>query len=109
MKELYIEDLANHNGPESCVCFRKEADEALTGVHTGRVLSREIRCNQGADDVVLCGRQHGHVRYGECMPDPARSKTPGMCGNSMRENREIPCPPCEDNNRDALERPEAVI
>jgi hypothetical protein len=108
MKELYIEDLASHSDPESCVYSRKGIDEALTGAHTGRILSREIRCNQGADDVVLCGRQHGHVRHGECMPDPARSKTPGMCGNSMRENREIPCPPCKDNNRDALERPEAV-
>lgn len=108
MKELYIEDLANHNDPESCVCYRKVADEALTGAHIGRVLSREIRCNQGADDVVLCGRQYGRVRYGKCMPDPARSKTPSMCGNSMCENREIPCPPCAVTNRDVLERPEAV-
>jgi hypothetical protein len=27
------------------------------------------------------------------VKDPARSKNQGMYGNSMRENREIPCPP----------------
>ena len=25
--------------------------------------------------------------------DPARSENQGMCGTSMRENRESPCPP----------------
>ena len=43
MKEPYIEDLANHDDPESCVCIRKDADEALTGARIGRVLSCEIK------------------------------------------------------------------
>ena len=99
MQEPHIEDPANHDDPESCACSRKGTGEALTGAHTGRVLSCENRCNQGADVVVLNGRPHGRVRYGEYMSDPAQSETSGMCGNSMRENREIPCPPCEDGMR----------
>ena len=41
MKEPYIEGLANHDDPESCVCIRKDAGEALTGESVGEVLSRE--------------------------------------------------------------------
>jgi len=41
MKVSYGEDLANHIDPESCVCSRKSAGEALTGESAGLVLSRE--------------------------------------------------------------------
>jgi RNA-directed DNA polymerase len=88
MKESHIEGLANHNGPESGACDRKVTGEAMTGVRTGRVLSRENRRDQGADVVVRSGRQHGHAHNGECVADPARSETSCMYGNSMRENRE---------------------
>src|SRR5581483_9369222 len=83
-------------GPESCAGTRESAGEALTGESTGGVLSREIRCNQGADAVELCGRQNTDARNGEGISDPARSKTSSTCGNSMRENREIPCLPPGD-------------
>jgi group II intron reverse transcriptase/maturase len=96
MKESYIEGLASHNGPESCAGNRKITGEALTGVRAGRVLSRENRCNQSADDVVLCGKQDGYVRQGKCVSGSARSETPRMYGNSMRENREILCSPAEN-------------
>ena len=43
MEKLHVEGVATHNGPESYIGVRKDDDEALTGVHTGRVLSREIR------------------------------------------------------------------
>jgi hypothetical protein len=42
MKEPHTEGLATHGVPESCVSSRKAAGEALTGVHTGTVCSREI-------------------------------------------------------------------
>ncbi len=41
MKEPYVEGVATHDGPESCV-VRKGGGEALTGVRAGEVLSREI-------------------------------------------------------------------
>jgi hypothetical protein len=41
MKESYVEGLAAHDGPESCVGAREDVGEALTGVRAGRVLSRE--------------------------------------------------------------------
>jgi hypothetical protein len=73
MKEPCIEDLASHDDPESCAGPREGAGEALTGARAGRVLSRENRHNQGADVVPVSGRQHGHVRHGEHVTDPARS------------------------------------
>jgi RNA-directed DNA polymerase len=96
MKEPYIEGLAHHDDPELCLGIRKGIGEALVGAHAGRVLSREIRLTQGADGVVLSGRPHAEERQGKLTRDPARSKTSGMRGNSMRENREIPCPPVAD-------------
>ena len=89
MKESHIEGLATHGGPESCACDRKVMGEALTGVHTGRVLSRVITFTLGADAVQRCGRQHGHGRYRKDMDDPARSKTPCTCGTFLHGNREI--------------------
>ena len=98
MKESYIEGLASHDGPESCADLRKGVGEALTGVHAGRVSSRENTCNQGADAVVLSGRQNASRREGEQAGDPARSETSCMRGNSMHENREIPYLPLVDGS-----------
>lgn len=42
MKEPGAEGVAIHGGPESCVDLCKEIGEALTGVCTGAVWSREI-------------------------------------------------------------------
>jgi len=79
MKESYTEGPASHGGPESCVGTREGSSEALTGVHIGGVLSRENRFIQGADAVVLSGRQYLHERNGEFMETPARSETSSMC------------------------------
>jgi hypothetical protein len=38
MKELYIEGLATHDGPESCVGVREGVGEALTGARAGRAM-----------------------------------------------------------------------
>ena len=99
MKESYVEGLASYGGPESCVCTRKGAGEALTGVRAGRVLSREInaphrkvRVVRGAEAVETCRRPHRCCRIGEAALDPARSETPRTCGNNSHGNREIPRP-----------------
>jgi len=96
MKESYVEGLASHSGPESCVVAREGTGEALTGVRAGRVLSRERNILRGADAVGVGGRPHPGHRYREMPGDPARSETPSMYGNTSRENREIPCPPAAD-------------
>ena len=96
MKESYVEGLAAHGGPESCVAVRKDRGEALTGVRAGRVLSRERNSLRDADAVGEGGRPHSAHRYREMRRGPARSETPSMYGNTSRENREIPCPPVAD-------------
>ena len=96
MKESYVEGLAAHSGPESCVAARKGRGEALTGVRAGRLLSRERQSLRGADAVGEGGRPHSAHRYREMRWGLARSETPSMRGNTSRENREIPCSPTED-------------
>ena len=96
MKESYVEGLAAHSGPESCVVARKGRGEALTGVRAGRVSSRESRFLRGADAVEASGRLHPTHRQREMRRNPARSTTPCMYGNTSRENREVPCPPAAD-------------
>ena len=81
MKESYVEGLAAHSGPESCVVARKGGGEALTGVRTGRVSSRESNLLRGADAVEVRGRPHSVHRHREMVRNPARSKTPCMYGN----------------------------
>jgi|SRR6516164_2306389 hypothetical protein len=89
MKESYVKGLANHNGPESCGGARKSDGEALTGEGVGRVLSRERYRTRDADAVRTSGRPQPSGRNGEGWWYPARSKTPGMHGSDLRENREI--------------------
>ena len=97
MKVSYVEGVATHNGPESCVGVREDEGEALTGERAGRVLSREIyallrkrQVLRDADAVEVSGRPHWVHRLCQVRPDPARSETPSMHGNTLRGNREIP-------------------
>jgi hypothetical protein len=96
MKESYGEGLATHAGPESCGATREGSVEALTGVHAGRVFSRESKCLRGADAVRRGGRPHPSHRHREMEQDPARSKTLCMRGITSRGNREIPGSPDAD-------------
>lgn len=96
MKESYVEGLATHSDPESCVVAHEGKGEALTGGRAGRVLSRESNHLRGADAVRRSGRPHPMRRYRETHRNLARSETPGTYGNTSRENREIPCSPAAD-------------
>jgi hypothetical protein len=89
MKEPYGKGPATHTGPESCIGVRKDSDEAWTGVPAGWVLSRENTLDRGADALDIAGRPHRESRYRERRPDPARSKTSSMPGNTTHGNREI--------------------
>ena len=44
------------------------------------------------------------MRPRKCPPDSAQSKTPGMHGNSMRENRETPSMPAGKDAAGRLEK-----
>jgi hypothetical protein len=93
MRELYIEGVAIHGGPESCVGVREDVGEALTGVRAGRAIEPRNHQLRGADVVSRGGRPHRRQRYRELPGDPARSENPCMRGISMRENREVPRSP----------------
>ena len=92
MRTLYVEGVATHDGPESCVDVREDGGEALTGVRAGWAIEPRNHGVRGADAVEISGRPHRRQRYRELSSDPARSKNLCMHGVSMRENREIPRP-----------------
>jgi hypothetical protein len=96
MKESHIEGVATHDDPESCADGCEAGREALTGAHTGSVLSREITISE--EPTLLC-KAEGETsqrRYSKSQGGLARSQTRHMCGTSLRENREIPSPPVAD-------------
>ena len=93
MKESNIEGGAIHGGPESCAGVREGVGEVLAGVHVGGAIEPRNPWSRGADRCCEGGRQHRRRRYRESLPGPARSKNPGMRGNSIRENGEVPSLP----------------
>jgi hypothetical protein len=97
MRTLYIEGLAVHGGPESCVGVREGAGEALTGVRVGWVIEPRNSLIRGADAVATGGRQYCWGRFREPSVGLAGSESLGMRGVSKRENREVPrLPACRD-------------
>jgi len=70
MRELYIEGLAPHGGPESCAVAREGAGEALTGVRAGRAIEPRNQGVRGADAVKQAGRQHRWWRYARAARGP---------------------------------------
>src|SRR4051812_26844761 len=89
MRVLYIEGVAIHGGPESCVGVREGVGEALTGVVQAGLLSREITSSG-------CRRRHTRRK---AMSSAALARVVGgLCAVTgtwacteffMRENREI--------------------
>ena len=90
MKESYSEGMANHAGLGSYAGIREGAGGTLTEVRAGRVSSREIAINRGADGVSKLGRQNRLQRRPMLQKNPARSKTPNTHGNILDGNWEIP-------------------
>jgi RNA-directed DNA polymerase len=112
VKVSHVEGVASHNGPESCGVVREDGVEALTGVGTGWVLSREIHpwlrkqlVLRGADVLGIDGRQHRAHRSRKVCSDPARSKTPCMYGSTLYGNREIPRLSAEERAADRIGKP----
>src|ERR1700746_2930976 len=89
MEELYVEGVAIHGGPESCVGAREGAGEALTRARIGRAI--EPRNPQSGGPTLSQWREATRPwALCESQAGPARSKNHGMHGTSKRENREIP-------------------
>jgi|ERR1051326_260339 hypothetical protein len=90
MKESYSEGMASHIGLGSYTGNRESAGGTLIEVRAGRVWSREIAQNRGADAVSKGGRPCRAQRTPRLQENPARSKTPSMQGNIPNGNWEIP-------------------
>jgi hypothetical protein len=94
MQALHAEGPATHGDPESCVDVREGGGEALTGAHVGRAIEpRKSGIGSGCRRCWNGGRQHHEQRDRKLLMGPARSKNQGMRGISLRENREVSCPP----------------
>ena len=79
MKVPNDEEIADHIVPESCVAYREVRREALTGVHIGQPLSREINITrvptlyaqrkatrQGAINASALSTRRGHRTWHVC-------------------------------------------
>lgn len=65
MKESYVEGVASHDDPKSCVGPREGAGEALTGARAGWVMEPRNHMVWGADAVHSGGRQYALGRKRE--------------------------------------------
>jgi len=94
MKESYIEDLANHGGPEPCVGVPRGRSEALDrGARRPAIEPRKC-VDWGADALTIVGRQHCSQRYSQVASRPHGVREPvHVCDLSMLENRESPRSP----------------
>jgi hypothetical protein len=88
MKESYGEGLANHTSLESCGVCSNALAEALTEGSTGGLLSSEITTSRVPTS--WFGRE-GNMFYCamQAVEQPGGVLEPGMCGHSLRGNREI--------------------
>ena len=68
MRTLYVEGVATHDGPESCVDVR-DGGEALTGVRAVWAIEPRNQRGRGADAVERCGRPHRRQRFRELPTD----------------------------------------
>ena len=68
MQVRYVEDLASHDDPESCVGGREAVGEALTGEDAGGAMSRE-KFSSGAPTLWREAEGNtGVARHGEVSP-----------------------------------------
>ena len=87
MKVRCNEGVAIRIDPESCVCIREDADEALTGERIGQPLSRERFVFPEAD-VVRNTEGNMESAISRALFHSGVVEDPGMCGSSLRGNRE---------------------
>jgi hypothetical protein len=87
MKVSYIEGLANHIDPESCIGVRKVAGEALTGGRAGWVLSCEIDApSRGGllrDAGVLVSQEHTSEGEAFLLQSLQLARERGLLGSAL--------------------------
>jgi len=83
MKESYVEGLAAHDGPESCVDVREDVGEALTGVRAGRVFSRERMIPPG------CRRSKGMRKATSDVPLSRGAVEPRAVGDPVHVRKHL--------------------
>src|SRR2546429_8435205 len=92
MEELYVEGLATHGGPESCVDDPRGRGEALAGARAGRAIEPRNLNDRGADAVQ---EVEGNIVGGvirEPLAGPARAAGQGKGGTPVPEDRGRPGP-----------------
>ncbi len=90
MQVHYDEGIANHIGPEPCAGVREGIGEASAGERIGQPLSHENAISW----VPTLFKRRKATRKGALSRVPGRPgavEDPGMCGRSLRGNREISC------------------
>ena len=93
MKELHVEGVANHDGPEPCVDVPQGRGEALDRGMRRPAMEPRNQQDRGADAVLEAEGNIAGSAMRELPGDPARSETLCMRRTSVRENREAPCSP----------------
>ena len=88
MKVHHGEGVAIRTGPEPCVGTREGVGEASVGEHIGQPLSRDNLINLGADVFEITERNMADASA-RVSSQPGVVEDPGMCGRSLRGNREI--------------------
>jgi hypothetical protein len=87
----YDEGIANHIDPESCAVAREGIGEALTGARIGQPLSRE-RVLSWVPTPCEWWKATRLSALTRALGRPGVVRDPGMCGHSLRGNREISRP-----------------
>ena len=93
MKELHVEGIANHDGPEPCVDVPQGRGEALDRGMRRPAIEPRNQQDRGADAVLEAEGNIASSAMRELLVDPARSENLCMRRTSVRENRETPCSP----------------
>ena len=88
MQVHHDEGVANRIDPESCASTREGIGEALTGERIGQPSSRENLIVPGADVFIFTeGNMESAIT--RALAQSGVVLDPGMCGSSLRGNREV--------------------
>jgi hypothetical protein len=102
MEVLYIEDLASHGGPESCVGDPRGRSEALTGVVWAGLLSREIEMKFGVPTFSLKRKATSQTALSRAVGEPRAVEEPG---HARKLGAREPGDPTVARGRSVMPRP----